>query len=430
MRVHVVDRPRIEFDEHVRGPEMRRHGGMPGLPALEPRHRVGLLRRPADLDERLRRHAPLRRLDARRLVERPRVVRGPGRVAQALGFVTRGQLEQAVQPADGLIDAFRRIAIAGESIRDRPDRPGGGVHLGDLVPPQRQGGPGIRSRADRVRGGHRPVLRVLVVVEEHAVALLLPPLARRKVGDALFHVAGEGQGSPADLRERPAGLDPHVDVDAPAAGRLRPADEPGIGQRLADREGHPPDIVPGDAGDRVEVDAKLVGVVEVGGPDGVRVEVDAAEVDDPGERGGILDHDLVGGSPGRERQLDRPDPVRPLVGRPLLEEELAIGAVREALQGHRPSAGAAQRAVGDGDVVADEVELGDRPPGSLRKEHLVRVRDRDRAPGDLDDLAASRHARRIRNAPAASTPRRPGRAREYCAPAGRVELGRARSSPG
>ena len=38
-------------------------------------------------------------------------------------------------------------------------------------------------------------------------------------------------------------------------------------------------------GHRVEVDPQLVGVVEVLGPDRVRVEVDAAEVDDPGQPG-------------------------------------------------------------------------------------------------------------------------------------------------
>ena len=38
-------------------------------------------------------------------------------------------------------------------------------------------------------------------------------------------------------------------------------------------------------GHRVEVDPELVRVVEVGGAHRVRVEVDAAEVDHPGQRG-------------------------------------------------------------------------------------------------------------------------------------------------
>ena len=54
------------------------------------------------------------------------------------------------------------------------------------------------------------------------------------------------------------------------------------------------DLPPGDAGHRVEVDPQLVGVVEVLGAHRVRVEVDAAEVDHPGERRGVADDDLVG----------------------------------------------------------------------------------------------------------------------------------------
>ena len=52
-----------------------------------------------------------------------------------------------------------------------------------------------------------------------------------------------------------------------------------------------------------------------------------------------------------------PDPLGPVLGRPLLEERLARGAVDEPLERHRPAAGAAQRPVGDREVVLDEVEL-------------------------------------------------------------------------
>ena len=59
-------------------------------------------------------------------------------------------------------------------------------------------------------------------------------------------------------------------------------------------------------GTGIEVDAQLVGVVEVVGAHGMRVEVDAAEVDDPGELRRVVDDDLVGRAARRERQLDRP----------------------------------------------------------------------------------------------------------------------------
>ena len=62
------------------------------------------------------------------------------------------------------------------------------------------------------------------------------------------------------------------------------------------------DLRPLDARHRVEVDPQLVGMVEVLGPDRVRVQVDAAEVVDPGEPGRVVDDDLVGRPAGRERQ--------------------------------------------------------------------------------------------------------------------------------
>ena len=54
------------------------------------------------------------------------------------------------------------------------------------------------------------------------------------------------------------------------------------------------DLRPLDPGHRVEVDAELVGVLEVVGADRMRVQVDAAEVDDPRELRGVAHDDLVG----------------------------------------------------------------------------------------------------------------------------------------
>ena len=62
-------------------------------------------------------------------------------------------------------------------------------------------------------------------------------------------------------------------------------------------------------------------------------------------------------------------------------EELAVDAVRIAHEHVRPAAGAAQRAVGDGEVVAHEIELG---VAGLGEQHLARVRDRDLAAGDYE----------------------------------------------
>ncbi len=73
-------------------------------------------------------------------------------------------------------------------------------------------------------------------------------------------------------------------------------------------------------------------MVEVGGADGVGVELDAAEVDDPGEGGGVVDDDLFGGAAGGEGEGDGADEVGEVVGGALLVEGLAVGAVDEALE--------------------------------------------------------------------------------------------------
>ena len=98
-------------------------------------------------------------------------------------------------------------------------------------------------------------------------------------------------------------------------------------------------------------------MIEIAGAHRVRVQLDAAEVDDPGEARRVVDDDLLGGAARRERQRHGAQPVRPLLGRALLVERLALGAVDEALEHDRPIADAGERARRDRQVVADEVEL-------------------------------------------------------------------------
>ena len=157
---------------------------------------------------------------------------------------------------------------------------------------------------------------------------------------------------------------------------------------LARHERHVAHLRPGHAGDRVEVDAQLVGVLHVVRADRVRVEVHAAEVGDPREAGRVIDDDLIGGPPRRERERRRPDPVGPAVRGALLEERLLLRPVDEALERHRPAPDPDQRPVGDGKEVADEVEL--RVAG-LREVHLVGIADRDLAAADLEDFLLRSH---------------------------------------
>ena len=82
-------------------------------------------------------------------------------------------------------------------------------------------------------------------------------------------------------------------MDPTRAGRLGPADQADGIERFAADHRDLADLRPGDTRNRVEVHAELVGMVQVLGTDGVRIEVDAAEVDDPGKPGGLVDDDLV-----------------------------------------------------------------------------------------------------------------------------------------
>jgi hypothetical protein len=50
----------------------------------------------------------------------------------------------------------------------------------------------------------------------------------------------------------------------------------------------------------IEIDPQLVRVIEIAGADGVRVQLDAAQVDDPGEPRRIVDDNLFRGAARRK----------------------------------------------------------------------------------------------------------------------------------
>jgi hypothetical protein len=132
---------------------------------------------------------------------------------------------------------------------------------------------------------------------------------------------------------------------------LRPAREPAVVEHLAYDAGDVHDLAPADAGPGIEVDAQLVRMVEVVRAHRMRVQIDAAEVDDPEQLRGVAHDDLARRAAGGELQLHRVDPVRDAARRTLLKERLLVGSVHVTLEHDRPSRDAAQRALGDGRVV-------------------------------------------------------------------------------
>jgi len=142
-------------------------------------------------------------------------------------------------------------------------------------------------------------------------------------------------------------------------------------------------VVPLVVRGRVEVDQHVVGPLDVVDPRVPSVELDAAEVDDPRERGRVVDDREDGRVAAREADELLPD-VLGMGWNPFLVEEVALDAVRVALHVERPPADVVERARRDVDVVPDEVGL--RQP-ALGEEGLLRIRD-------LDLVAADSHLAR------------------------------------
>src|SRR5438132_1979592 len=117
-------------------------------------------------------------------------------------------------------------------------------------------------------------------------------------------------------------------------------------------------------------------MVHVSRADWPRIQVDAAQVDDPRQASRVGTHDLVGGAATGELDRSCLDPGWARGRRALLVKRLAFGAIREPLEVHRAPGYATQRRVSNAQVVVNQVELG---LPETRKEHLVGIGD-----GDLD----------------------------------------------
>ena len=110
---------------------------------------------------------------------------------------------------------------------------------------------------------------------------------------------------------------------------------------------------------RVEIDAQLVGAVEVLASHRPGVPVDHAEVHAPHEVGRVVGHELARVAAAREGHGRRLQPPRRAVGDALLEEGLALHAVHPALHHRGPLAQPAHHRLLALHVVLDEIELRD-----------------------------------------------------------------------
>ena len=165
----------------------------------------------------------------------------------------------------------RRSSIAGVRIADRGEAlaasvstvKSAGSQSGTSSQVERRRDARIGQRPHRIGRAGRAVLGVLVVVEKDAAALLLPPFRRRQRRRAPLDLARERQRGAPHLGERPALLDAHVDVHAARAAGLWPAAKAQLLEERLHLHRDAPHVVPLDARRRIEIDAQLVGMIEV-----------------------------------------------------------------------------------------------------------------------------------------------------------------------
>ena len=331
--------------------------------------------------------------DPWRLAGRFGKVRRPRRIREPIAFIPGSQVQQRVQRAGMLLHRRVGVAFRREPCRHRQHREVPRLRRRNLLPAQRRRHPRIGQRTHAVGRGGRAVLGILVVVEKDAVPLLFPPLGGGQLRGAALHGPRQRQCRATNLREAPARLDPHVDVHAARAAGLGPAGQPVLLEHGLDLHRRPPDVVPADARPGVEIHPQLIRVVQVRGPHGVRMQLDAAEVDDPGQPRRIVNHDLLRRTARGKRECHRAQPRGPVLRRTLLVERLLVRTIHEALQDDRPVAYPEQRAGRHGQVVAHDVDLAQLH--LAREVQLVRVRHAYRVAVDVEDLGIILLAHRV-----------------------------------
>ncbi|MPM87471.1 hypothetical protein SDC9_134567 [bioreactor metagenome] len=295
--------------------------------------------------------------------------------------------------------------VHGEGVR--------GLRRAELVPGQWHRDGGCRQRARTVRGGDGAVPVGLVEVDEDPLAaLLLPPGGGDQVGQPPLQFAGDADHPVADLLELVGRRDPGVDVHAPVAAGLGVRGQADLGHHLAQCHGGLDRVAEVPARLRIEVDTQFVGVVEVRGPHRPGMEGDGAHLGGPGERGRLVEDQLVVAAPGRVGAGHPPEEVGGALRRSLREELLALDAFGEPLEGHRAVAVEVQEGPGHRQEIVGEPAFGDRLPGRTgRPEHLAGVAEGDLADatgaGDRQDRRLAHEVSLIRPASRGSPARRP-----------------------
>ena len=202
-----------------------------------------------------------------------------------------------------------------------------------------------------------------------------------QIGAPALELTGQRDRRGAHLVGVPPRFEAEIDVQALVAARLRMSDDADLVEQRLHLARAFSDHLEVDPRCRVEVDAQLVGVVEVGGLRRPHVEAEAAQVHRPHDMGDVGDHERLRCRPVRGRHGRGGQPLGRALGHTLLEERLAAGAVGEPLQQHGTTAHRGHDGRLDGQVVLDQVELR---VAAFLEEHLAGTRQRDLVAGQAE----------------------------------------------
>src|SRR5581483_8596295 len=177
---------------------MRSHLRVARPPTLQALQRVLLAARASDLDQG---PLPPGRSHTNGLGVSSSVMRRPRCIAHSLALE---KLQQAGDRARMIIDPGMHIAELLEARRYRSQREIRRIAVLDLIPGERRRDAGIRRWPHRIRSGHGAIFGVLVVIDENALALLLPPFAAGEPRGAILHLASQSERTAAHFVEAPA----------------------------------------------------------------------------------------------------------------------------------------------------------------------------------------------------------------------------------
>ena len=145
-------------------------------------------------------------------------------------------------------------------------------------------------------------------------------------------------------------------------------------ERVAHDQAGGEHLVEARAGAWIEIEVHVIGPIDVVASRVPLVEIDTPQIDDPHQRGPILNHRKIDDSARAVLDVADLDPVRPRAGRPLHEEELPRRPVRIAFHDHGAVTKMRQQHCRDVRVVLQQIALRQ---AELLPEDLAQVRQPD-----------------------------------------------------